>query len=139
MHPFFPTILVASVIVDDKPVLVLPFWTELSTSRSLSLSSKETLTAFRARNSQRVVHYRYENGKCIFTKHTVLRERTGTMGTAMGTERANTPLFHQNNSGRSLAWLGLRPPEPMTRVRIPAAAPYWLKRRATLMHARSLA
>jgi hypothetical protein len=40
-----------------------------------------------------------------------------------GTEKPNTSLFTQNKGGRSLAWLGLRLPEPATRVRIPATAP----------------
>jgi len=38
-------------------------------------------------NSQRVVHYRYdENGKRIFTKHRI-DKNLGTMGTALGTEK----------------------------------------------------
>jgi hypothetical protein len=73
-------------------------------------------------NSSRVVHYRYVDGKRIFTKHTV-KGTVGNNGNSMGTEKANTSFFYQNNGGRSLAWLGLRLPEPTTRVRIPAAAP----------------
>jgi hypothetical protein len=40
-------------------------------------------------NSQRVVHYRYdESGKRIFTKHRI-DKNLGTMGTALGTENIN--------------------------------------------------
>jgi hypothetical protein len=64
-------------------------------------------------NSQRVVHSVYVDGKRKQVERKV----------EMGTEKSNTAFFNEINGGRSLAWLGHRPPTPTTRVRIPATAP----------------
>ncbi len=79
--------------------------------------------------SQRVVHYEYVGGKRVFVKHRVVMGTVdGNMGTQMGTEKSNTAFFNGINGGRSLAWLGHRPPTPTTRVQIPAAASKLLDR-----------
>jgi len=49
-----------------------------------------------------VVHYRYVDGKRVFTKHRLEKDRLGTMGTALGTEKqglcSNGVLFFGGGS-----------------------------------------
>ncbi len=75
-------------------------------------------------NSSRVVHYQWEGGKRVFTKHTVKRTdgNMGTMGTALGTEKPNSTFFNEYKhvrSGRRLAGLGHKP----SKLAIPGSNP----------------
>jgi len=46
--------------------------------------------------SIRVIHYEYQNGKRIFVKHLVNGNSiVGTMGTALGTEKAQKTIFNE--------------------------------------------
>jgi hypothetical protein len=61
-------------------------------------------------NSQRVVHYRYVDGKRVFTKHRIEKgARLGTMGTALGTEKQGLCLNSVLSSYGGSRW-GARGP-----------------------------
>ena len=56
-------------------------------------------------NSIRIIHYEYQNEKRIFVKHLVDGNSImGTMGTVMGTEKANTRSVENSEGGCRLAW-----------------------------------
>lgn len=80
-------------------------------------------------NSIRVVHTDYDlNGKRIFTKHTIKGNGMGTMGTAMGTEKAENRLISDYNIGENLQrWGGgdsnPRPPAPQAGIMDQARRP----------------
>ena len=56
-------------------------------------------------NSVRVVHYRWADGKRIFSRHTVKVDGNGSKGTVgtMGTDKCDSVIFHDSRGCR-LAW-----------------------------------
>jgi hypothetical protein len=77
-------------------------------------------------NSGRVGHYKGYKGKTrIILWHKIDPEQLITIAGKQGlvNNKLSSKSVSRNIGGRSLAWLGHRPPTPTTRVRIPAAAP----------------
>ena len=78
-------------------------------------------------NSLRVQHYLgYIEGKRRYKYHRIVEKCLNSLevngSKTMEVNNINWKSVSRNISGRSLAWLGHRPPTPTTRVRIPAAA-----------------
>ena len=84
--------------------------------------------------SARVGHYLGYSGKTRMVEWRRMdasnRVVNGNHGNqSMVINKSEMSVFNENKSGRSLAWLGHRPPTPTTRVQIPATAPLHLYKR----------